>query len=197
MYFIYLPQNTGSSIKSFMLQLSFSNKELSLDLHICINVNNFSFEIILVGVQLFSTTCSRGYFRLHMLIICMKQIVACCFFRICPCDAKNWSKSTSLESWITLCLWWLWNADPDRPKNDKATILCDTIQLLKDLISQVSKLKDEYAMLNEESREVMFSLLALMKTLLGIKIIKEIIYLSFIFLVDSGEKWSQGREGIS
>jgi len=53
--------------------------------------------------------------------------------------------------------------------------------LLKDLISQVSKLKDEYAMLNEESREVMFSLLALMKTLLGIKIIKEIIYFSFIF----------------
>ncbi|KAL2971584.1 hypothetical protein AAZX31_15G203200 [Glycine max] len=44
--------------------------------------------------------------------------------------------------------------DPDRPKNDKATILCDTIQLLKDLISQVSKLKDEYAMLNEESREL-------------------------------------------
>lgn len=92
---------------------------------------------------------------------------------------------------------WLWNADPDRPKNDKATIIGDTIQLLKDLTSQVSKLKDEYATLNEESREVMFSLLALMKTLLGIKIIKEIIYLSFIFLVDSGEKWSQGREGIS
>jgi hypothetical protein len=57
-----------------------------------------------------------------------------------------------------MCLWWLWNADPDRPKNDKATILGDTVQLLKDLTSQVSKLKDEYTMLNEESREVIFSL---------------------------------------
>ncbi|MED6165289.1 hypothetical protein PIB30_098178 [Stylosanthes scabra] len=44
--------------------------------------------------------------------------------------------------------------DPDRPKNDKATILGDTIQLLKDLTSQVGKLKDEYAALNEESREL-------------------------------------------
>ncbi|KAI4297722.1 hypothetical protein L6164_037597 [Bauhinia variegata] len=44
--------------------------------------------------------------------------------------------------------------DPDRPKNDKATILADTIQLLKDITSQVSKLKDEYAMLTEESREL-------------------------------------------
>jgi len=30
--------------------------------------------------------------------------------------------------------------------------------LLKDLTSQVSKLKDEYTMLNEESREVIYSL---------------------------------------
>ncbi|RDX78598.1 Transcription factor bHLH121, partial [Mucuna pruriens] len=44
--------------------------------------------------------------------------------------------------------------DPDRPKNDKATILGDTVQLLKDLSSHVSKLKDEYATLNEESREL-------------------------------------------
>ncbi|XP_027354648.1 transcription factor bHLH121-like [Abrus precatorius] len=44
--------------------------------------------------------------------------------------------------------------DPDRPKNDKATILDETIQLLKDLTSQISKLKDEYATLNEESREL-------------------------------------------
>ncbi|KAL5175787.1 Transcription factor bHLH121 [Glycine soja] len=44
--------------------------------------------------------------------------------------------------------------NPDRPKNDKATIIGDTIQLLKDLTSQVSKLKDEYATLNEESREL-------------------------------------------
>ncbi|XP_022725155.1 transcription factor bHLH121 isoform X1 [Durio zibethinus] len=43
--------------------------------------------------------------------------------------------------------------DPDRPKNDKATILTDTIQLLKDLTSQVTKLKAEYDTLTEESRE--------------------------------------------
>ncbi|KAL0536092.1 hypothetical protein IC582_025024 [Cucumis melo] len=44
--------------------------------------------------------------------------------------------------------------DPDRPKNDKATILMDTIQLLKDLTSQVNKLKAEYATLTEESQEL-------------------------------------------
>ncbi|KAF6137636.1 hypothetical protein GIB67_024415 [Kingdonia uniflora] len=44
--------------------------------------------------------------------------------------------------------------DPDRPKNDKATILTDTIQILKDLTSQVNKLKAEYSTLSEESREL-------------------------------------------
>ena len=50
----------------------------------------------------------------------------------------------------------LHNADPDRPKNDKATILTDTVQLLNDLTSQITKLKAEYATLTEESREVIF-----------------------------------------
>lgn len=45
-------------------------------------------------------------------------------------------------------------ADPDRPKNDKASILSDTIQMLKDLTAQVEKLKSEYAALTDESREV-------------------------------------------
>ena len=44
--------------------------------------------------------------------------------------------------------------DPDRPKNDKATILSYTIQLVKDLTAQVEKLKAENASLNEESREL-------------------------------------------
>ncbi|XP_031394163.1 transcription factor bHLH121 [Punica granatum] len=44
--------------------------------------------------------------------------------------------------------------DPDRPKNDKATIIADTIQLLKDLTAEVNKLKTEYAALTEESREL-------------------------------------------
>ncbi|KAA8531975.1 hypothetical protein F0562_006883 [Nyssa sinensis] len=44
--------------------------------------------------------------------------------------------------------------DPDRPKNDKATILTDTIQLLKDLTGEVNRLKAECAALSEESREL-------------------------------------------
>ncbi|OVA04926.1 Myc-type [Macleaya cordata] len=44
--------------------------------------------------------------------------------------------------------------DPDRPKNDKATILADTIQMLKDLTAQVNRLKEEYATLSEESNEL-------------------------------------------
>ncbi|KAK6237331.1 hypothetical protein QUC31_002800 [Theobroma cacao] len=43
---------------------------------------------------------------------------------------------------------------PDRPKNDKATILMDTIQMLKDLTAEVSRLKDECSSLTEESREL-------------------------------------------
>ncbi|XP_062102573.1 transcription factor bHLH121-like isoform X2 [Humulus lupulus] len=43
--------------------------------------------------------------------------------------------------------------DHDRPKNDKATILTDSIQMLKDLTAEVNKLKAEYASLSEESRE--------------------------------------------
>lgn len=45
-------------------------------------------------------------------------------------------------------------ADPDRPKNDKATILTDTIQMLKDLTAEVNRLKADYEALSEESREV-------------------------------------------
>ncbi|CAN1227034.1 Transcription factor bHLH121 [Linum perenne] len=45
--------------------------------------------------------------------------------------------------------------DPERPKNDKATILTDTIQILKDLTSEVDRLKTECASLSEESRELM------------------------------------------
>lgn len=51
-----------------------------------------------------------------------------------------------------LCLSYF--ADPDRPKNDKASILSDTVQMLKDLTAQVERLKSEYAALTEESREV-------------------------------------------
>ncbi|XP_041020900.1 transcription factor bHLH121-like isoform X2 [Juglans microcarpa x Juglans regia] len=44
--------------------------------------------------------------------------------------------------------------DPDRPKNDKATILTDTVQVLKDLTAEVNRLKTECAVLTEEAREL-------------------------------------------
>lgn len=47
-------------------------------------------------------------------------------------------------------------ADPDRPRHDKATILGDTVQMLKDLTSQVNKLKAEYSSLFEEECEVTY-----------------------------------------
>lgn len=46
--------------------------------------------------------------------------------------------------------------DPDRPKNDKATILTETVQMLKDLTAEVNRLKTEHKTLSEESREVRF-----------------------------------------
>ncbi|GJY98626.1 transcription factor bHLH121-like protein isoform X2 [Tanacetum coccineum] len=45
--------------------------------------------------------------------------------------------------------------DPDRPKNDKASIVIDTIQVLKELMTEVNRLKAECAALSEESCEVM------------------------------------------
>lgn len=47
-------------------------------------------------------------------------------------------------------------ADPDRPKNDKASILTDAVQMVKDLTAQIDKLKAEHASLTEESREVIY-----------------------------------------
>ncbi|KAG2696422.1 hypothetical protein I3760_07G058900 [Carya illinoinensis] len=44
--------------------------------------------------------------------------------------------------------------DPDRPKNDKATILTDTVQVLKDLTAEVGRLKAECSALTEEAREL-------------------------------------------
>ncbi|KAJ0240752.1 Transcription factor bHLH11 [Hirschfeldia incana] len=43
--------------------------------------------------------------------------------------------------------------DPTRPKSGKASILIDTIQTLKDLMTQVDRLKAEHVTLSQESRE--------------------------------------------
>eukprot|EP01018_Ginkgo_biloba_P019932 Gb_40349 [translate_table: standard] len=45
-------------------------------------------------------------------------------------------------------------SDPDRPKNDKATILGDTVQILRDLTAEVKRLKSEQKSLVEESCDV-------------------------------------------
>uniref|UniRef100_A0A7I4FTT3 BHLH domain-containing protein n=1 Tax=Physcomitrium patens TaxID=3218 RepID=A0A7I4FTT3_PHYPA len=44
--------------------------------------------------------------------------------------------------------------DPDRPKNDKATILGDSVQVVKDLRSEVKRLKCEQTSLLDESRDL-------------------------------------------
>lgn len=44
--------------------------------------------------------------------------------------------------------------DPERPKNDKGTMLGDTIQLLKDMTAEVGRLKADYKALSEESHEL-------------------------------------------
>lgn len=44
--------------------------------------------------------------------------------------------------------------DPDRPKNDKATILGESVQVVKDLRDEVKRLKTEHASLLDESRDL-------------------------------------------
>ncbi|KAJ9561890.1 hypothetical protein OSB04_007050 [Centaurea solstitialis] len=44
--------------------------------------------------------------------------------------------------------------DPERPKNDKASIIIDTIQVLKDLATEVNRLKADCVALSEESSEL-------------------------------------------
>jgi hypothetical protein len=48
-------------------------------------------------------------------------------------------------------------ADPDRPKNDKATILGDSVQVVKELRAEVKRLKFEQTTLLDESRDVSLS----------------------------------------
>jgi hypothetical protein len=48
-------------------------------------------------------------------------------------------------------------ADPDRPKNDKAIILGDSVQVVKELRAEVKRLKCEHTSLLDESRDVSLS----------------------------------------
>ncbi|XP_021907853.1 transcription factor bHLH121-like isoform X1 [Carica papaya] len=70
-------------------------------------------------------------------------------------DREKLRRDQLNEQFLELANTLVWNTDPDRPKNDKATILTDTIQMLKDLTSEVNRLKVEYDALSEESRELM------------------------------------------
>ncbi|WJX10360.1 hypothetical protein P8452_01095 [Trifolium repens] len=45
-------------------------------------------------------------------------------------------------------------ADPDRPRNDKATIMTETIQVLKDITDEVDRLKTEQKSNYEEAHEL-------------------------------------------
>ncbi|XP_077241448.1 uncharacterized protein LOC143881966 isoform X2 [Tasmannia lanceolata] len=44
--------------------------------------------------------------------------------------------------------------NPDRPKNDKASIIADAVEMLKELSAEVSRLKAENASLSEESSDL-------------------------------------------
>lgn len=75
--------------------------------------------------------------------------------RLCASQVKSSLPNACLSSQETCMPYcYVGNVDPDRPKNDKATILTDTIQMLKDLTADVGKLKAECAALTDESREV-------------------------------------------
>ncbi|THG03830.1 hypothetical protein TEA_017283 [Camellia sinensis var. sinensis] len=65
-----------------------------------------------------------------------------------------WRLSSSTPKRVLMPVPQVHAIDPDRPKNDKATILTDTIQVLKDLTAEVNRLKAECAALSEESREL-------------------------------------------
>uniref|UniRef100_A0A0D9YRL7 BHLH domain-containing protein n=1 Tax=Oryza glumipatula TaxID=40148 RepID=A0A0D9YRL7_9ORYZ len=70
----------------------------------------------------------------------------------CPADSSG---KTECKTQGSIATRKVQKADhPDRPRNDKATILSDAIQMLKDLTSQVNKLKAEYTSLSEEAREL-------------------------------------------
>lgn len=81
--------------------------------------------------------------------------------RNCDCDLSyslNFFPSDDQLLQILIFACYIQNVDPDRPKNDKATILADTVQVLKDLTTEVNRLKAECAGLTEESHEVRFFL---------------------------------------
>lgn len=50
---------------------------------------------------------------------------------------------------VSFCL-----TEPDRPKNDKATILGDSVQAVRDLRAELRRLKSEHEALLDETREV-------------------------------------------
>lgn len=47
-------------------------------------------------------------------------------------------------------------ADPVRPKNDKGTILSDSISAVNELRAEIERLKTEQVTLSDESRDVSF-----------------------------------------
>lgn len=119
------------------------------------------------------------------------------YFMIFCCFCYHLQQVLSL--WKNQCdiLVELKHADPDRPKNDKATILTDTIQVLKDLTAEVNRLKAEHASLSEESHEVGLSFCFKICPQDSKAFLLLIVSVYFIFTANSREEWTQRRKDIS
>lgn len=89
-------------------------------------------------------------------------------------------------------------ADPNRPKSDKASILIDTIQTLKDLMTQVDRLKAEHVTLSQESREVLMMINLTSPTLLLLLVSTWFHHLSLVLnAANSREERAERGENIS
>ncbi|KAG6767080.1 hypothetical protein POTOM_028259 [Populus tomentosa] len=77
-------------------------------------------------------------------------------------DREKLRKDNPYEQFLELLYYYLnshfrgiRDVHPDRPKNDKSTVLTDVIQVLKDLTSKVDRLQVQCATLSGESCELM------------------------------------------
>ncbi|CAA7035736.1 unnamed protein product [Microthlaspi erraticum] len=98
-----------------------------------------------------SSSSSSGHkLRAEMVVEVVKKEAVSSSRQIQKADREKIRRDKLNEQFLALG-----NAlDPKRPKSDKASIITDTIQMLKDLMNQVDQLKAEYVTLSQESREL-------------------------------------------
>ncbi|KAL0891588.1 hypothetical protein Bca101_015571 [Brassica carinata] len=95
-----------------------------------------------------SSSSSSSSIRIEKMVEVKEEPVSC--RKVQKADREKIRRDKLNEQFLELG-----NAlDPKRPKSDKASILTDTIQTLKDLMTQVDRLKAEYVTLSQESREL-------------------------------------------